>query len=312
MLRCGEWAHGDSPILRIVNVRAQRLRAVRKTLWIVLGLNFAVAAAKLGYGLFSGSVAMTADGFHSLFDGSSNVIGLLGIALAARPPDEGHPYGHGKYETYAAAAIGGMLVVAAWEVGRSAIEGLSSSAQPPEVTAISFIVMLGTLAMNIGVTTYERRIGKRVGSDILLADASHTASDIIVSLGVIGSLIAVRLGYPAADPIIALVVALAIIRTAVSVLARAEATFSDRARLDADEVCGVVRGVDGVLGCHSVRTRGSMSEVFVDLHAEVDPDATVEEGHRAAADVADRVRDAFPQVVDVLVHLCPAGARHPG
>lgn len=293
-------------------MRAERLRAVRKTLWIVLGLNFAVAAAKLGYGLFSGSVAMTADGFHSLFDGSSNVIGLLGIALAARPPDEGHPYGHGKYETYAAAAIGGMLVVAAWEVGRSAIEGFSSGAQPPEVTAISFIVMLGTLATNIGVTTYERRIGKRVGSDILLADASHTASDIIVSLGVIGSLIAVKLGYPAADPVIALLVALAIIRTAVSVLARAEATFSDRARLDADEVCRVVRGVDGVQGCHSVRTRGSMSEVFVDLHAEVDPEATVEEGHRASASVAVRVKEAFPEVVDVLVHLCPAGARHPG
>lgn len=295
-----------------MNVRAERIHAVRGTLWIVLGLNLAVAAAKLGYGLITGSVAMTADGFHSLFDGSSNVIGLLGMALAARPPDEGHPYGHGKYETYAAAAIGGMLVVAAWEVGRRAIEGFTSGAQPPDVTVISFVVMVVTLAMNIGVTTYERRIGKRVGSDILLADASHTASDIIVSLGVIGSLVAVKLGYPAADPVIALLVALAIVRTAVSVLARAEATFSDRARLDADEVCRVVRGVDGVQGCHSVRTRGSMSEVFVDLHAEVDPEATVEEGHRASASVADRVKEAFPEVVDVLVHLCPAGARHPG
>lgn len=283
---------------------------MRNTLWIVLGLNLFVAAAKLGYGLFTGSVAMTADGFHSLFDGSSNVIGLLGMALAARPPDEGHPYGHGKYETYASAAIGGMLVVAAWEVGRSAFEGLMSGAPPPEVTTISFVVMLGTLAMNIFVTTYERRVGRRVGSELLLADASHTASDIIVSLGVIGSLVAVRLGYPAADPIIGVLVALAIVRTAISVLARAEATFSDRARLEADEVCDVVGSVEGVLGCHSVRTRGSMSEIFVDLHAEVEPVVTVAEGHRITGEITERLRDRFPQVVDVLVHLCPAGVRH--
>ncbi|MFZ0493256.1 MAG: cation diffusion facilitator family transporter [Acidimicrobiia bacterium] len=290
-----------------MKVRTERVRVVRKTLWIVLVLNLVVAGAKLGYGLFTGSVAMTADGFHSLFDGSSNVIGLLGMALAARPPDESHPYGHGKYETYASAAIGGMLVVAAWEVGRSAVEGLIGDARSPEVTVLSFVIMLLTLAVNIWVTLYERRVGKRVGSDLLLADASHTASDVLVSLGVIGSLVAVRLGIAIADPIIALIVALAIIRTAVAVLSRAEATFSDRARLDAEEVCAVVREVEGVEGCHSVRTRGSMSEVFVDLHAEVDPGFTVEEAHRISSAVADRIEGAFPEVVDVLVHLCPSG-----
>lgn len=290
-----------------MTARPERVHAVRRTLWIVLWLNLAVAGAKLGYGLLTGSVAMTADGFHSLFDGSSNVIGLLGMALAARPPDESHPYGHGKYETYASAAIGGMLVVAAWEVGRSAIEGLTDQGRAPEVTVISFLVMVLTLAINIWVTLYERRVGRRVGSDLLLADASHTASDVLVSLGVIGSLIAVRLGAPVADPIIALIVALAIVRTAITVLARAEATFSDRARLDVDQVRAVVRSVEGVEGCHSVRTRGSMSEVFVDLHAEVDPGATVEQGHEISSAVVDRVHEAFPQVVDVLVHLCPSG-----
>jgi cation diffusion facilitator family transporter len=291
-------------------MRSERIRTVRRTLWIVLGLNLAVAGAKLGYGLITGSVAMTADGFHSVFDGSSNVIGLLGMALAARPPDESHPYGHGKYETYASAAIGGMLVVAAWEVGWSAIEGLRAGARSPEVTVVSFLVMVLTLTVNTGVTTYERRVGRRVGSDLLLADASHTASDIIVSLGVIGSLVAVRLGYPVADPIIALLVALAIIRTAVTVLARAEATFSDRARLDVEAVNTSVVSVEGVQGCHSVRTRGSMSEVFVDLHAEVDPETTVERGQQISAAINERIRQAFPQVVDVLVHLCPSGLRH--
>jgi cation diffusion facilitator family transporter len=286
------------------------VHAVRRTLWIVLGLNLAVAGAKLGYGLFTGSVAMTADGFHSMFDGASNIIGLLGMALAARPPDESHPYGHGKYETYASAAIGGMLVVVAWEVGKRGVDGLLGQVRAPEVTVLSFVVMALTVAINIAVALYERRVGTRVGSELLLADASDTTSDIFVSLGVIGSLIAVRLGVAVADPIIALVVALVIVRTAIVVLARAEATFSDRARLDVGEVCAVVTSVEGVEGCHSVRTRGSMSEVFVDLHAEVDPTATVEEGHRISSEIVDRIRDAFPEVVDVLVHLCPAGGGH--
>ena len=289
-----------------MNAGTERVRTVRRTLWIVLGLNLTVAGAKLGYGLFTGSVAMTADGFHSLLDGSSNVIGLLAMALAARPPDDRHPYGHSKYETYASAAIGGMLVVAAWEVGKRAIDGLLGGARPPEVTALSFVVMVLTLVVNTAVTLYERRVGRRVRSDLLLADASHTASDIFVSLGVIGSLIAVKLGVPTADSIIALIIALVIVRTAIAVLARAEAALSDRARLDVSEVCAVVREVDGVEGCHSVRTRGTTSEVFVDLHAEVDPGTTVEDGHRISAAVVDSIIGAFPQVVDVLVHLCPA------
>jgi len=283
---------------------------IRRTLWIVLGLNLAVAGAKLGYGIFSGSVAMTADGFHSLLDGSSNVVGLLAMMLAGRPPDESHPYGHGKYETYASAAIGGMLVFAAWEVGKRAVDGLTGHASLPEVTAVSFVVMVVTLLVNIGVALYERRMAKQVGSDLLHADASDTASDVFVSLGVIGSLIAVKLGFPIADPIIALVVALVIVRTAVVVLTRAEATLSDRARLDADEVCRAVREVGGVRGCHSVRTRGTTSEVFVDLHAEVEPNVTVEEGHRISAEIVQHLSEVFPSVVDVLVHLCPAGAAH--
>lgn len=296
---------------RLSIVHGKRVRTIRRTLWIVLALNLTVAAAKLAYGLFTGSVAMTADGFHSLLDGSSNVIGLLAMILAARPPDERHPYGHAKYETYASAVIGGMLVLAAWEVGRRAVEGLVGRTQPPEVTVVSFVVMIVTLAINTGVTLYERRIGRRVRSDLLIADASHTASDIFVSLGVIGSLVAVKLGAPIADPIIALVIALVIVRTAISVLARAEATLSDRARLDVAEVCAAARMIEGVKGCHSVRTRGTESEVFVDLHAEVDPGATVEEAHRISAAVSDAISGAFPEVVDVLVHLCPVSQDSP-
>jgi cation diffusion facilitator family transporter len=278
---------------------------VRKVLIAVLALNVGVALAKLVWGMITHSVAMQADGFHSLFDGASNVVGLIGMSFAAQPADRDHPYGHGKYETYASAAIAGMLVFAAYRVGSSAIAQFSGVARAPQVDAVSFAVMIGTLVVNIGVTTWERRAALRLGSEVLAADASHTRSDILVSVGVIVSLALVKAGFPQADPIVALFVAGAIAYTAWGVFKQASATLSDSARLSVDDVAGVVRSVAGVLGCHHIRTRGAEWAVYVDLHVQVDEGRSVADGHRIAEEVEKRIAEAFPQVVDVIAHLEP-------
>ncbi len=285
-----------------------RISRIRRALVVILVLNLAVAAAKLVWGVVSGSVSMQADGFHSLFDGTSNVVGLVGLALAARPADRDHPYGHGKYETWASAAIGAMLALAAYNVGTTAIGRLLAGSPAPRVDAIAFAVMIGTLAVNLGVTFYERRLGKRLGSEILVADASHTASDAMVSVGVILGLVAVRLGYPVADPLIALLVAGAIAYTALSVFRQATVTLSDTARIDPARIAALVNAVPGVLGSHHIRTRGSQAEVYVDLHIQVDPSATVTEGHRIAEEVERAVCHGFAEVVDVVSHLEPLDA----
>lgn len=282
-----------------------RIRAVRRVLWWVLMLNICVAAAKLGYGLLIDSVSVTADGFHSMFDGMSNIIGLIGLSVAARPADRGHPYGHGKYETFASAAIGALLLFAAWRVGSSAIDRLAHPGSGPTVDAVSFGVMLVTLAVNLVVTTMERRAGVRLGSEILKADANHTASDVLVTLGVIGGLIAVRLGFPIADPLLGLTVAGFIIVTGIRVLASAGTSLADTARLATADVSAVVLAVDGVMGLHDVRTRGAESDVYVDLHVQVDPQVTVAEGHAIAEKVEQAVADGFPEVRDVIAHLEP-------
>lgn len=284
---------------------AQRIHEVRRVLWIVLGLNILVAAAKLAYGWFIGSVSVTADGFHSLFDGTSNVIGLIGLSVAAKPADRSHPYGHSKYETFASAAIGALLLFAASRVASSALERLQDPGAGPSVDATSFAVMIVTLVINVVVATLERRAGKRLGSEILVADASHTASDVLVTLGVIGGLAAVRLGFPIADPILGLAVAVFIVLTAVRVLASAGGSLADMARLDPADVCAVALSVDGVLGCHDVRTRGTPNEVYVDMHVQVDPGISVAEGHAIAERVERAVVEGFPSVVDAIAHLEP-------
>jgi cation diffusion facilitator family transporter len=289
---------------------ADRSRQIRKVLWVVLALNLAVALAKLFYGIISHSAAMEADGFHSLFDGASNVIGLIGMWFASRPADEGHPYGHAKFETVAAAVIGILLAFAGYTVGKGAIDSLTGDGVATEVTTISFAIMLGTLAINVFVTTWERRAGKRLGSEILVADASHTLSDVMVSSGVIVSLILVKVGFEAADGVVALLVAVVIFHTAWGIFRGVLHTLDDAVRLPADEVAAVAVAVPGVLGAHSVRTRGPESQVMVDLHVQVDPETTVARGHLITHEVEDALRKAYGQITDVVVHLEPAGGGH--
>jgi len=282
-----------------------RIREIRRILWIILFLNVAVALAKLAWGTISGSTAMQADGFHSLFDGASNVVGLVGMGFAGRPADEDHPYGHGKYETYASAVIGAMLLFAAYRIGSEAVASLIGGGEPPSVSTMSFVVMLGTLAVNLVVTFWERKVGHRLGSSILVADASHTGSDALVSIGVIVSLVLVKLGFPLADPIVALLVTGAIVYTAWGVFRHASATLSDSMRIPAEDICAVAISVPGVLGCHHIRTRGSEAEVYVDLHVQVDPQVTVAEGHDIAEAVELTLAQQYRQIVDVIAHLEP-------
>lgn len=286
-------------------VVTDRIGDIRRVLWVILALNVGVAVAKLAWGALSDSAAMQADGFHSLFDGASNVVGLVGMGMAARPADKDHPYGHGKYETYASAAIGAMLLLAAYRIGSTAFAQLAQGAAPPRVTAMSFVVMLVTLAVNLGVTLWERRVGRELGSEILVADANHTTSDILVSVGVIASLVLVRLGFDKADPIVAVLVAGAILYTALAVFRHASATLSDSARIPVAEICVVVERVSGVRGCHHIRTRGSAAEVYVDLHVQVDSRLSVAEGHAIAETVERVLCDEFSQIVDAIVHLEP-------
>lgn len=282
-----------------------RYAAIRRVLWTILVLNLAVAAAKIWYGTATSTVSVRADGIASLFDSLSNLVGIVGLGLAARPADLDHPYGHQKLETYASVGIGLMLVFAAYSVGSDALAGLLHGAGDPRVDAGSFAVMTGTLAVNVFVVLYERRRGRELRSEILTADAYHTLSDVLVSISVIVGLVFVRMGFPIADSVVSLLVAVMILRSAYEVFMQANSTLSDKARVPVDEVKAVVHGVPGARACHNVRTRGTEGEVYMDLHVLVDPQMTIAEAHGVADGVEAAVTGHFEQVVDVVVHVEP-------
>ncbi len=277
---------------------------VQRVLWLTLGLNLVVSGGKVFVGLLSGSLAMVADGFHSLVDGSNNVIGLIVAAYAFAPPDRGHPYGPRKFETAAAAAIGVALLVLAYHVLEGALGRIGSPALP-EIGLLNWVVMFVTMGVNLFVSWYEEREGRRLQSAFLLADATHTRSDLFVSLGVVGSFAAARAGIGWADPLVAVIIAAVISVQAVRILVSAFHVLTDRAAIAPERIEALALSVPGVEWAGQVRTRGRGDAVYVDLTVRLDGDASLREAHDAADRIEEALRAAHPEIVDVVVHLEP-------
>ena len=283
-----------------------RGRGIRWTLWWVLLANVVVAVAKLVYGTLAGSMALQADGLHSVLDGSSNVIGLVAMHFASHPPDAGHPYGHRKFETLAAAGIGLLIAGAVVEIASAAVRAVLHGRPPPDIGWGGFAVVGVTIVVNLAVSLLESRAGRRYGSAVLVADAAHTRSDAIASVAVLLSFTAARAGIGWADAAGAAIVLVIIGRTAWVVLRDSGEVFADTSRLDPAIVRSVVLSIDGVLGCHSIRSRGPRDHIHVDMHLLAEPGMTVLAAHDLAHRVEEALRGRFAEIADVLVHTEPA------
>jgi len=294
----------DGSRTSVLSAAPARHQAVTRVLLLVLGFNLAVAAAKLALGYATGAITIISDGYHSLTDGTSNVIGIIGLRVARKPPDADHPYGHRKFETLAAAGIFVFLLLAVLEIGRSALNRLTNPS-PPIVTALSFVVILGTLAINIGVVRYETRKGLEHKSELLIADSGHTKSDVYSTAGVLVALVGVKLGYPWLDPVGGLVIAVLIARTGFQIARDTSGILSDRVVIDEEDIRKVVMSVPEVLGCHQIRTRGTMDHVFLDLHVWFPGDSHLRDAHSMSHVVKDRLMERFPEIADAIIHIEP-------
>ncbi len=281
-----------------------RSAAVTRVLARVLAANLAVAFAKLTFGYATATVSIISDGFHSLTDAAANVVALVGLRASGKPPDVDHPYGHRKFETLTAGAIVALLVLAIAEVVRTSLQHLGG-ASAPRVTGASFAVMIATLVVNLVVVAYERRAAARLTSELLLADAMHTRSDVLTSLGVLVSLVGVRLGFPILDPLSGLVVAMVIGHTGFQIGRSASHILADRIVMPEEDLRAVVMAVPGVLGCHHIRTRGTADHVFLDMHVWMRADARLDDAHRLSHVVKDRLMNHYPQIVDAIIHIEP-------
>jgi cation diffusion facilitator family transporter len=281
-----------------------RASEVSTVLYRVLFLNLIVAAAKIALGMATGAVSILSDGFHSLTDTASNIVGIVGVRIAGAPPDDDHPYGHRKFETMASLGILVFLIIVLREVLSAAWDRLQTGGEPI-INAVTFVVMGGTFAVNLAVVFYERSAGRRLQSEVLLADAHHTTSDLLTSATVIAALIGVKLGYLWLDPVAAIVVAVFIGYACWEIFNSTTGILADRFVIPEEEILEVVKTVPEVIGSHHVRTRGSADFVFLDLHIWMDADMKLEEAHRLSHVVKDRLMTRFPQIKDAIIHIEP-------
>jgi cation diffusion facilitator family transporter len=278
---------------------------IRRILILVLVLNWLVALAKIIYGLLSRCQSMTADGFHSLSDGASNIVGLIGIHFACQPTDKDHPYGHRKYETLFSLGIAALLFLVCFNLFK---EGLKRIYNPviPQADIKSFVVILITMGINFWVMNYEYKKGRLLKSDILILDSMHTKADIFTSLSVIIALISIKFGYPILDPIVTIVISLFIAQAGYEIAKQSSAVLCDTAAILNDKkIVNIVLGIKGVKTCHKIRTRGRPDDIHIDLHVQVNADMHIDNAHKISYEIEEAIKKRIPEVTDVVVHMEP-------
>lgn len=272
-----------------------------------LGVNLGLCGLKVGAGLTLGSTALFADGIHSLSDLATDLITLGGLRLARRPPDETHAYGHGKFETLAGAIVAlallGVGAFIVWEAWRILREGT--------MIRLGWLVAL-TAALSVALKEWIYRVtvrlGRKLRSAALQANAWHHRSDAFSSVPVVLGGIFAQFGLARADGAAAILVALLIGWAALDILRRAAHELAEGAfpKKERDKVIQAIEGVEGVQSWHKLRTRYSGQDAFVDVHIQVDPELSVADSHAIASQVEEAVRAALGGRASVVVHVEPA------
>lgn len=304
-------AFGDNAAMAVASVRPDYDSAVRRVLWITLLLNIAVCAIKAVVGFSTSSLAILADALHSLTDGANNVLGLVVTRWSAPPPDREHPYGHQKFEAMGALAIAAFLGIACFEVVQAGVERLLADApRAVAMDAVSLALLGLVLGVNVFVTLYERRAGRRLGSPLLLADAQHTLGDIWITIGVLAGAAGIwLLGWQWLDLALAVPVAAAVLWSGWAVLRANLPWLVDATAIAPESIEQIALAVPGVVDCHEVTSRGLIGrQVFVEMHL-VTSAKDVETSHRITEEVERRLDERFGPV-SATIHVEPLAYAH--
>ena len=288
-----------------------RRTEVRKVLIITLLLNLLVMGLKAVVGFITGSLSLQADALHSVTDSANNVLGLIANRFSSPEPDRDHPYGHQKFEALGALGIAAFLGVACFEILRGTIDRIFTGITPVTISAPELWLLLIVLGVNIFVAFYERNVGQRVGSPILIADARHTMSDVWVTITVLAGLIGIwqgrLLNLPQLqwlDVILAFPVAVLVFRSGWDVLRENLPWLVDEMAVAPEAIQSVAMEVPGVLNCHNIASRGVLGrQVFIEMHMIVEA-KDVESAHQITEDVEIRLEERFSPV-RVLIHVEP-------
>jgi cation diffusion facilitator family transporter len=271
----------------------------------VLCLNALVALLKIAIGVRTGALTVLGAALESGLDMMNNAVGMMLVSVAAREPDEEHPYGHDKFETLGAIGIVGFLSISCFELLREGVKSLIVGGTARTVERGDVVVLTATVIINIVVVWFERRRGRELGSAFLLADAEHTRSDILVTGLALGSLVFSRRGLEWLDACLAIAVALIIAWSGVQILKQSVPILVDERAIDAGRLRGVVLAVPHIQDVRSVRSRSTASgQLFAEVTIGVSGETSVEAAHHLADAVEAAIEREFG-AAEVTVHIEP-------
>jgi cation diffusion facilitator family transporter len=280
-------------------------RQVSQILFFTLILNLSVLAIKAIVGWQTNSLSIAADALHSLTDSANNILGLTTTRLAVPYPDREHPYGHSKYDAIGALGIAAFLGIACFEIFQSTLERLFTTAAPVKITLPALWLLLGVLAINIFVAIYERKIGRKLHSQILIADAHHTASDIWITIVVIAGLIGIWSGYTWLDIALSVPVAFLVLFSGWEVLKANLPWLIDRMAIAPEAIYQDVMKVPGVTNCHDIASRGLLGrQTFIEMHLIVDA-ADLKTAHDISEAVEAKLTEKYAPV-RITIHMEPS------
>lgn len=295
-----------------IDIRANKANRVT---WVGFYVNLILVVFKLAAGIIGHSAAMIADAIHSLSDFATDIVVLVSFRAVRRPPDKGHDYGHGKYETLAAAVIGIALffvgVGILWSGARSIWIGLIRGVSIERPGTVALVAAVISVVSKEWLYRYTAKVGKEINSQAVIANAWHHRSDAFSSIGTtigIGGAILFGEKWHVLDPIAAVVVSFFIMQVAVtiskgSIRELTEESLEDKVE---EEIVSIVKNIQGVIEPHDLRTRRIGNTIGVDLHIYVDKDLSVLDSHSIASRVESQLRVRFGQETFVSVHVEPA------
>jgi cation diffusion facilitator family transporter len=285
-------------------------RTAHRVVLVGIGVSCILAFGNIVVGLLTRSTSVVATGFEFAGDVLASSIVLVGMRAAARPADENHPYGHGRFETLAAFGVGAILAMAGVMICFQSLQAIGAQHGPPGRNAA--LVLLAAIAMRGVMSVVKFRVGRRIRSAALIADAWNDSVDILSALAALTAVVLASydpVRFLAADHYGGFAVGIIVIITGVRVLRDASLELADT--MPPSELTEAARAVSaavpGVLGVEKLFARKTGLQYHVDVHIEVDPAMTVVASHEVAARVRATLQRELPWVADVLVHVEPAG-----
>ena len=291
-------------------MKTKRIKDIQKASLVGIAGNSILSVTKIGAGIIGGSYALISDGIDSATDIITSLVTLFAARIIERPPDEEHPYGHGRAETLATKVLSFIIFFAGAQLAYSAVRNLvlGTKRDIPNPLVIYFVLL--SIAGKLFLAFYKHKIGKKVESPMLIADAKNMLNDVIISASVLTGLVfTFVLSMPVLDTITALLISIWIMKTAFGIFMETSVELMDGLEDKSiyTKVFNATCSVKGVQNPHKTRIRKINTQYVIDMEIEVDGNLTVKEGHAKATEVKKCIHSQIDHVYDVIIHVEPIG-----